>query len=100
MKTIIIVTALFLSNTLGAQGCIDGRHPSQPRYICFDGRTVEKTDVGLVWNAKRGCFLSSLPCCNYDAIHYAFYENSAKIGEAYARCRHDYPFRLGTMQAH
>lgn len=89
-----------LSNVLHAQGCIDGQHPSQPRYICFDGRTIEKTDAGFIWNAKRGCFLSSVPCCKYEATHYAFYVNPAKIGAAYARCRHDYPFRLGDMQVH
>ena len=100
MKKIIIMTAVLFSNLIYAQGCIDGHHPSQPHYICFDGRTIEKTDAGLIWNAKRGCFLSSVPCCKYDATHYAFYENSTKIGEAYARCRHDYPFRLGYMQTH
>lgn len=100
MKKITLLTALLLSNTLYAQGCINGQHPSQPHYICFDGRTIEKTDNGLVWNAKRGCFLSSVPCCKYDATHYAYYDNPAKIGEAYARCRHDYPFRLGDMQVH
>lgn len=100
MRTIIIMLTAVLSNVLHAQGCIDGQHPSQPRYICFDGRTIEKTDAGFIWNAKRGCFLSSVPCCKYEATHYAFYVNPAKIGEAYARCRHDYPFRLGDMQVH
>lgn len=100
MRIIIILFSVLLSGIINAQGCIDGNHPSQPRYICFDGRTIEKTDAGFVWNAKRGCFLSSVPCCKYNATHYAFYKNPAKIGEAYARCRHDYPFRLGYMQVH
>lgn len=100
MRIIIMMVSVVLSSTLQAIGCIDGHFPSQPRYVCFDGRTVEKTDTGLIWNAKRGCFLSSVPCCKYDANHYGFYENSAKLGTAYARCRHDYPFRLGYMQTH
>lgn len=98
MKIIIMIMSLMLASLTHAQGCIVGNHPSQPHYICFDGRTIEKTDTGLVWNAKRGCFLSAIPCCKYQATHYAFYDNSSKIGEAYARCRHDYPFRLGNMQ--
>jgi hypothetical protein len=52
----------------------------------------------MIWNAKRGCFISSVPCCNYNATHYAYYANPAKIGASYARCRHSYPFRLGEMQ--
>ena len=100
MKKIILITSVLLANLLHAQGCIIGNHASQPHYICFDGRTVEKTAGGLVWNAKRGCFLSTVPCCEYEATHYAFYNNSGQIGPAFARCRHDYPFRLGDMQVH
>ncbi|RYV66473.1 hypothetical protein D7251_08930, partial [Legionella pneumophila] len=81
-------------------GCIVGGQASQPRYVCFDGRTLDLTETGLVWNAKRGCFISSVPCCNYNATHYAYHPNPAKIGGAYARCRHDYPFTLGQMQTH
>lgn len=95
-----MLIGLLLSPLLSAQGCIEGNKPSQPHYVCFDGRTIEKTDVGLVWNAKRGCFLSSVPCCSYQATHYAFYENPRLIGGALAHCRHDYPFRLGDMQVH
>lgn len=100
MRIKIILVGLLLSQWVFAQGCIQGGHYSQPHYICFDGRTLEPTESGLVWNAKRGCFVSSIPCCNYNATHYAFYPNSTKIGEAYARCRHDYPFMLGQMQTH
>ncbi|WP_298625733.1 hypothetical protein [uncultured Legionella sp.] len=96
----IILAGMILANFAYAQGCIQGEKPSQPRYVCFDGRTLEPTETGFVWNAKRGCFISSVPCCNYNAIHYAFYPNPAKIGEAFARCRHDYPFQLGQMQTH
>jgi hypothetical protein len=91
---------MLLSTFLHAQGCINGHHPSEAHYICFDGRTPEKTDLGYIWNSKRGCFLSSKPCCKYEATHYAFYRNPAQIGPAFARCRHDYPFRLGDMQTH
>ncbi len=100
MKIIIIICALFITPILHAQGCIYGDRPSEPHYICFDGRSVEKSALGLIWHAKRGCFLSSVPCCNYEATHYAYYSNPSKIGKAYARCRHDYPFRLGYMQMH
>jgi hypothetical protein len=95
MKIIITIISLLLSHFLYAQGCIQGDKPSQAHYVCFDGRTMEETSVGWVWNAKRGCFLSTMPCCKYDATHYAYYANPAKIGGAYARCRHDYPFTLG-----
>lgn len=96
----IFVFALCCSGAMYAQGCIEGGKTSHPRYVCFDGRTIEQDAVGWIWNAKRGCFLSSMPCCKYNATHYAFYATPAKIGEAFARCRHDYPFRLGTMQTH
>lgn len=100
MRTKIILIGIFLINSVHAQGCIQGDRPSQPRYVCFDGRSLEATETGFVWNAKRGCFISSVPCCAYNATHYAYYPNPAKIGYAYARCRHDYPFQLGQMQTH
>ena len=100
MRIKIILLGLVLANWAYAQGCIQGGHPSQPHYVCFDGRTLELSDIGYVWNAKRGCFVSSLPCCAYNATHYAFYPNPANIGASYARCRHDYPFTLGQMQTH
>lgn len=100
MRIIIVSGLMLIINFTHAQGCIEGGKPDQPRYVCFDGRTLEPTETGLVWNAKRGCFVSSLPCCAYNATHYAFYPTPEKIGAAYARCRHDYPFRLGEMQTH
>lgn len=100
MKSLIMILALLLVNSMYAQGCIIGGQPSQPHYVCFDGRSIELSATGFVWNAKRGCFLSSVPCCAYEATHYAFYPNTARIGEALARCRHDYPFHLGEMQTH
>ena len=101
MRIKIILLALIITNWVHAdQGCIRGGHPSQPRYVCFDGRTLALSDVGLVWNAKRGCFISSEPCCAYNATHYSYYANPSQIGASYARCRHDYPFTLGQMQTH
>lgn len=97
---IILFGLLLVVNFAYGQGCIVGNTPSQPRYVCFDGRTLELSPRGYVWNAKRGCFVSSVPCCAYNATHYAFYANPAKIGASYARCRHSYPFRLGEMQTH
>lgn len=99
-RLVTILSMLFTTYLCAQQGCIIGEQPSNPRYVCFDGRTLEASANGLVWNSKRGCFVSAVPCCNYNATHYAFYANSAKIGSAYARCRHDYPFRLGEMQTH
>lgn len=98
MRVLGLILGVILSSLTFAQGCIVGDRASQPRYVCFDGRTLECTPIGMIWNAKRGCFISSVPCCNYNATHYAYYANPAKIGASYARCRHDYPFRLGEMQ--
>lgn len=100
MKTILVSASLLFMPLAYSQGCIIGGQPSEPHYVCFDGRTAEKTDTGFVWNAKRGCFVSAIPCCNYNATHYAFYANAKELGTAYARCRHDYPFKLGQMQTH
>lgn len=100
MRIIIILFALILPSLSFSQGCIQGGRYSEPHYVCFDGRTLEPTETGFAWNAKRGCFVSSIPCCGYNATHYAFYPNASKIGAAYARCRHDYPFMLGQMQTH
>jgi len=100
MKTIIALIGLIISSEIYSQGCIQGGRPSQPHYVCFDGKTLELSELGYVWNAKRGCFISSVPCCAYNATHYAFYANPSQIGASYARCRHDYPFRLGQMQTH
>lgn len=101
MKTpLTILAAMLATNLYAQQGCVIGSQPSNPRYVCFDGRTLAASASGLVWNSKRGCFVSAVPCCNYNATHYAFDANSSKIGSAYARCRHDYPFRLGEMQTH
>jgi hypothetical protein len=100
MRIKIILTGLIMTNLLHAQGCIVGDRPSQPHYVCFDGRTLALSEVGYVWNAKRGCFISSVPCCAYNATHYAFYAKPSQVGASYARCRHDYPFHLGEMQTH
>ena len=78
MKIRIILDGMILAQVAHTQGCIQGGQPSQPRYVCFDGRTLEATETGFVWNAKRGCFISSVPCCAYNALHYAFYPNPAK----------------------
>lgn len=101
MKIILFGFFLTLTHFAYAQGCVIGEIPSQPRYVCFDGRTLQLAEDGHYrWNAKRGCFVSAVPCCAYKATHYAFYPNPTKIGAAYARCRHDYPFHLGEMQTH
>lgn len=100
MHALSLVLGITLTGLVCAQGCIIGSQPSQPRYVCFDGRTLQRSDFGLIWNAKRGCFVSSVPCCAYNATHYSYYPNPAQIGASYARCRHSYPFRLGEMQTH
>ncbi|WP_237759012.1 hypothetical protein [Legionella birminghamensis] len=99
MKTIAILLVLIPALSM-AQGCIIGNPPSKARYVCIDGRSLSCTGKGLVWNAKRGCFLSRLPCCAYEAEHYGYYPNPARMYRAYEQCRVDYPFRLGEMQTH
>lgn len=100
VRVTTILMGLILAQLVHGQGCIQGGRASQPRYVCFDGRTLDLSETGFVWNAKRGCFISSYPCCTYNATHYAYYPTPQRIGEAYARCRHDYPFHLGEMQTH
>jgi hypothetical protein len=98
MNKLYSLIILLIPITSFAQGCINGKFPSTPHYVCFDGRTIDKDNGGMVWNAKPGCFLSSVPCCKYDATHYAYYANPTKIGPSLARCKHDYPFRLGSLR--
>lgn len=83
-----------------AQGCIIGKKSDRPRYVCFDGRTLGPTPAGFVWQAKRGCFMSKVPCCAYGATHYAFSVNPQFVYKSFKRCRYGYPFHLGEMQTH
>ena len=85
---------------LFAQGCIVGNQPSKAKYVCIDGRSATCTAQGIVWNAKRGCFLSAKPCCAYQADHYGFYAQPKQLYAAYEQCRVDYPFHLGEFQTH
>ncbi|ARG98823.1 hypothetical protein B6N58_03025 [Legionella micdadei] len=91
---------IFLPGLLFAQGCIIGNKPDRPRYVCFDGRTLATSQSGFVWNAKRGCFMSSIPCCAYNATHYSYSENPQYVYHSFKRCRYQYPFQLGEMQTH
>lgn len=97
---IIAFVLLFSSASLFAQGCIVGNPPSHARYVCIDGRSLSCTPTGFVWHAKRGCFMSRLPCCAYQAEHYGYYPQPRRLYAAYEQCRVDYPFRLGEMQTH
>lgn len=47
MRIKIILCGLILTNLTYAQGCIVGGQASQPRYVCFDGRTLDLTETGL-----------------------------------------------------
>lgn len=100
MRLFTLLFGVLITSTGFTQGCVFGSLPSQPRYVCFDGRTLDASPTGYVWNAKRGCFISSYPCCAYNANHYSYYPNPKNIGDSYARCRRAYPFRLGEMQTH
>lgn len=100
MKHTFSLFIFLLSAQLFAQGCIVGNRPSTARYVCIDGRSLSCNDNGIVWNAKRGCFLSSKPCCAYQADHYGYYAQPAQLYAAYEQCRVDYPFHLGEMQTH
>ena len=99
MKNIPILLFL-LPIYLHAQGCIVGNPPPRAQYVCFDGRSLECTPTGLIWNAKRGCFMSRLPCCAYQANHYGYYPNHQNLVLAFEQCRLGYPYHLGEMQTH
>lgn len=71
-----------------------------PSYVCYDGRTLEATNEGYVWLAKRSCFITRTPCSAFQAGHYGIYNNTNTLRYGYARCRQNYPFRLGQMQTH
>lgn len=90
----------FLPGLLFAQGCIIGDKTERPRYVCFDGRTLSPSGTGFTWHAKRGCFMSRLPCCAYDATHYSFSNDPQYVYHSFKRCRYQYPFLLGQMQTH
>ncbi|MFV0822011.1 hypothetical protein [Legionella micdadei] len=100
MNKIVYILFIFLPGLLFAQGCIIGNKPDRPRYVCFDGRTLATSQSGFVWNAKRGCFMSSIPCCAYNATHYSYSENPQYVYHSFKRCRYQYPFQLGEMQTH
>lgn len=82
------------------QGCITGKKSQRPRYVCFDGRTLKPSSSGFSWYAKRGCFMSRVPCKAYDATHYAYSVNPGFVYKSFKRCRYGYPFHLGEMQTH
>ncbi len=100
MNRIFSLCFLLFPSFLYAQGCIIGNKPDRPRYVCFDGRTLSTSSTGFVWNAKRGCFMSSIPCCAYDATHYSYSEDPQYVYHSFKRCRYQYPFHLGEMQTH
>lgn len=100
MKTYVCFVLVLLPTTLFAQGCITGKVSEKPSYVCVDGRSLSQTGGGLVWQAKRGCFMSRIPCCNYDATHYSYSANPGYVFSSYNRCRQGYPFHLGEMQTH
>ena len=99
-KGLYVVLLLAFASDIFAQGCIIGSKPSRPRYVCFDGRTLHPSRTGFVWEAKRGCFMSKVPCCAYDATHFSYYENPQSVYHSFKRCRYKYPFHLGEMQTH
>lgn len=101
MKKKSLCFLIFLLPTfLYAQGCLVGNQPKRQQYVCFDGRSLGPSAVGYVWQAKRGCFLSKVPCCAYEATHYTFSRDPGYLYKSYQRCRLDYPFHLGEMQTH
>ncbi|KTD08574.1 hypothetical protein [Legionella jamestowniensis] len=100
MNKLIYCMAVFLPGFVFAQGCIVGGKPDRPRYVCMDGRSLSQTSSGLLWHAKRGCFMSKIPCCAYDATHYAYSANPSYVYYSYKKCREGYPYHWGEMQTH
>ncbi|MDI9819737.1 MULTISPECIES: hypothetical protein [unclassified Legionella] len=102
MKQGICFCILLFSGALFAhqQGCIIGNKPDRPRYVCMDGRSLCQSPNGWIWKAKRGCFMSKMPCCNYEATHYSYSSNPAYVYYSYKQCREGYPYRLGENQTH
>lgn len=74
--------------------------PRAGRFVCFDGRVLTCTATGYAWQAKRGCFLSRVPCKVYRANLYGVYANGSRQIHGFQRCREGYPFHLGEMQTH
>ena len=100
MNKYLCLLICLLPGLIFAQGCIIGKRYERPRYVCFDGRTISPSGIGYIWNAKRGCFMSRVPCCAYDATHYSYSENPQYVYHSFKRCRYQYPFHLGEMQTH
>ncbi|KTD16738.1 hypothetical protein [Legionella jordanis] len=98
-KTLSFVL-LLMPPLICAQGCIIGGKPDTPRYVCVDGRSLCQSPSGLIWQAKRGCFMSKIPCCAYEATHYAFSSNPARVYYQYKKCKEGYAFHWGEMQTH
>lgn len=70
------------------------------KYVCFDGRSLSRSEFGFVWDAKRGCFRSHLSCRTYQAQFYGCYGTTAQQTIALQTCRDHYPYHLGEMQTH
>ncbi len=96
----MMVLSLIASSNLYARACIEGPARGHQRFICMDGRSLDADGGGLVWMARRGCFISPAPCCNYEATHYGVYTNNFTLKREFARCRSGYPYHLGEMQTH
>ncbi|WP_269471746.1 hypothetical protein [Legionella jordanis] len=44
--------------------------------------------------------MSKIPCCAYEATHYAFSSNPARVYYQYKKCKEGYAFHWGEMQTH
>lgn len=103
LRPLVCLSILF---PLGAFACgasktvVDVKPAGPPQYICFDGRTLTCARTGYIWQAKRGCFFSHVPCEDYQANFYGYYPRGNQIARAYYKCRKGYPWRLGEMQTH
>ncbi len=103
MKNIIMISSLILGLSTayaGGQGCITGKPLREPSYVCYDGRSLQCGPTGYNWEAKRGCFLSRIPCCAYQATHYGYYPHARNITKALDSCQEKWPFHLGEFQTH
>ena len=94
MKKLIMGLMLLMSMSSVAR-CIISDYDRNKRFVCYNGSRLDGDRYGVVWYASRRCFLSSSPCCFYEATHYGRYMTYASARRALARCNYDYPHRGG-----
>jgi hypothetical protein len=98
MKRLMLMLMIVCCQIGYSQGCVVGEPSKVQKYVCYDGRTLKKEFGKFIWHARRGCFKSTVPCCSYQADHYAYSPNPGNLAIALFRYQENYPFHLGEMQ--